>query len=37
MAISWDTQITSVNLVSKRADVRFTRKDPRDWTDGLIK
>jgi hypothetical protein len=27
MAISWATQITNVNTVSKRADVRFTRTD----------
>ena len=27
MAISWNTQITNVNPLSKRADVSFTRTD----------
>ena len=27
MAIAWDTKITNVNLLSKRADVSFTRAD----------
>lgn len=27
MAISWDTQISNVNVASKRADVTFTRTD----------
>jgi len=35
MAISWDTQITNVNVVSKRADVTFVRTDDvtgQTWT-----
>jgi len=35
MAISWDTQITNVNVVSKRADVIFVRTDDatgETWT-----
>jgi len=27
MAIAWNTEITNVNLLSKRADVSFTRTD----------
>ena len=27
MAIGWNTQITNVNLLNKRADVSFTRTD----------
>jgi hypothetical protein len=33
MAVQWNTQITNVNIQSKRANVRFTRKEPGDWAD----
>ena len=36
MAITWDCNITNVNVTSKRADVRFTRTDSESslapWT-----
>ena len=33
MAISWDTQISQVNVQSKRANVSFTRTDSEVSTD----
>ena len=37
MAISWDTQISQVNVASKRANVQFTRTDSEAPADVFTK